>query len=199
MRPILIVDFEATCWGPDTLPPSVPAGRAYASEIIEFGCALMTRPDRVERTWQTHVRPTDNPLLSDFCTELTGIRQDQADAAPYFIDALELFRDEFGIRGGAQPRFASWGNYDRNALLDECAYRNVEYPFRDDNHVNLKAEAVKALGLKRRMGLSRTLEAIGLAFEGRPHAGVDDAWNIGRVVMEMFRRGWKPPVKRPGS
>ena len=60
MRPILIVDFEATCWGPDTLPPSVPAGRAYASEIIEFGCALMTRPDRVERTWQTHVRPTDN-------------------------------------------------------------------------------------------------------------------------------------------
>ena len=127
------------------------------------------------------------------------IRQDQADAAPYFIDALELFRDEFGIRGGAQPRFASWGNYDRNALLDECAYRNVEYPFRDDNHVNLKAEAVKALGLKRRMGLSRTLEAIGLAFEGRPHAGVDDAWNIGRVVMEMFRRGWKPPVKRPGS
>lgn len=111
-------------------------------------------------------------------------------SAPCFTDALEQFRDEFGIRGGAQPRFGSWGNYDRNALMDECAYLNVEHPFRNDNHVNLKAEAVRPLGLKRRMGLE---------FEGRPHAGVDDAWNIGGVVSEMFRRGWKPPAVRKAS
>lgn len=46
------------------------------------------------------------------------------------------------------------------------------------------------------MGVSRTLEAIGRAFEGRPHSGLDDARNIAHIAIEMIRRGWKPPARK---
>jgi len=118
------------------------------------------------------------------------------DTASIFPLVLEKFRDYFGIRDGAEPRFASWGNYDRNILLDDCAKHDAPYPFRAENHVNLKAEAVNALGLKRRMGVSRTLRAIEMEFEGRPHSGLDDARNISRIAIEMIKRGWKPPVRK---
>lgn len=197
MRPLLIIDFEATCWGPEDRPPPAPDGRMYANEIVEFGCALLDdKGQAVDRAWQSYVRPVLHPTLTAFCTELTGIQQHQVDEAPLFPEALEAFREAFGIRGGAEPRFASWGNFDRNILLDDCNTHGVTYPFRPENHLNLKAEAVKALGLKKRMGVQRTLDAIGLTFEGRPHSGIDDAKNIARIAIEMVRRGWKPPTPR---
>lgn len=109
MHPLLIIDFEATCWGPDQLPPPRKAGSVYASEIIEFGCALLDARG-IERTWQQYVMPVHHGRLTAFCTELTGITQMTVDAAPIFPVALEAFRNAFGIHGGAQPRFASWGN-----------------------------------------------------------------------------------------
>lgn len=197
MRPLLIIDFEATCWGPDQLPPPRKPGSVYTGEIIEFGCALLDDNGHgIERTWQQYVMPVHHGWLTPFCTELTGITQATVDSAPIFPIALEAFRDAFGLHGGAQPRFVSWGNYDRKILLDDCAKHDVAYPFRLDNHVNLKAEAVRALGLERRMGVSRTLEAIGLEFEGRPHSGLDDARNIAHIAIEMLRRGWKPPTRK---
>lgn len=200
MRPLLIIDFEATCWGPDEFPPAPKAGRQYANEIIEFGCALLDDHGKaIAKSWQQYVMPVNHCRLTAFCTELTGIEQATVDAAPTFPIALENFRQYFGIQGGAEPRFASWGNYDRNILLDDCAKHDLPYPFRRANHVNLKAEAVDALGLKRRMGLSRTLKAIGLEFEGSPHSGLDDARNISRIAIEMLKRGWKPPVRKRTS
>ncbi len=159
MRPLLIIDFEATCWGPDQLPPPRKAGSVYASEIIEFGCALLdARGHGIGRTLQQYVMPVQHGRLTAFCVELTGITQPTVDSAPIFPMALAAFRDAFGIHGGAQPRLASWGNYDRNILLDDCAKHHVAYPVRLDNHVSLKSEAVHALGLLRRTG--GTLEAI---------------------------------------
>ena len=187
--------FRSHLLGAGRISATTAAGLHLPGEIIEFGCALLDKRGRaIERTWQQYVRPQCHPQLTDFCTELTGIKQAQVAAAPLFPQALEAFRDTFGIRGGNEPRFASWGNYDRNILADDCRKHALDYPFRRRNHVNLKAEAVGALGLEKRMGVSRTLKAIGLEFEGQPHSGVDDAWNTGRIVLEMLKRGWKPPV-----
>lgn len=195
MQPLLIIDFEATCWGDglDT-PPRIEDHR-YVGEIIEFGCVLMGGDGMaIERTWQQYVRPVFNQALSPFCTELTGITQAAVDGAPTFPDALHNFCVAFDLPGDSQPCFASWGNYDRNALMDDCAKHGTAYPFSEDNHINLKAEAKRVFGFKKRMGVSLTLEAIGLEFEGRPHSSVDDAYNIGRITLEMFRHGWRPPV-----
>lgn len=195
MRPILVIDVEATCWSgdPDPEPPK-PEGRRYTGEIIELGCALIDATGRAAgQPWHTYVRPAMNPTLSRFCTELTEITQDQVDAAPHFPAALNAFLAEYSLQRGNDPWFGSWGNFDRHILLDDCRTHGVQYPFALSNHVNLKAEAKRALGLNKRMGLQRALKAIGIAFEGRLHTAVDDVHNIRRIVLEMLRRGWQPP------
>lgn len=43
--------------------------------------------------FRSYVKPTVNPQLSEFCTKLTGIRQETIDESPPFIDVLNLFQD----------------------------------------------------------------------------------------------------------
>lgn len=66
---LLVLDFEATC-GTKGYEPK-------PQEIIEFPCALLNvkRGFQVEAIFHEYVRPTHHPLLSTFCTELTGITQ----------------------------------------------------------------------------------------------------------------------------
>jgi hypothetical protein len=63
----LILDFEATC----------DEGRSFGPpEIIEFPTVLFNaRTWTVEDEFHHYVKPTVNPILTPFCTELTGIQQ----------------------------------------------------------------------------------------------------------------------------
>ena len=66
-RPIdyfLVLDFEATCDDGSRLKPQ---------EIIEFPVLKVNaRTLKTEAEFHTYVRPTFHPVLTAFCTELTG-------------------------------------------------------------------------------------------------------------------------------
>ena len=67
---VVIVDLEATCQrerNPD-----------FISEIIEIG-AVKIENDTVVEEMSLFVKPTINPILTDFCTELTSITQEDVD------------------------------------------------------------------------------------------------------------------------
>jgi ERI1 exoribonuclease 2 len=54
-------------------------------EVIEFPAVLFDAnagsvPDDPLAVFHEYVMPTEEPVLSKFCTELTGIRQEQVDA-----------------------------------------------------------------------------------------------------------------------
>jgi inhibitor of KinA sporulation pathway (predicted exonuclease) len=75
-----VLDFEASCW---------QSGNRGNMEVIEFPSVL----GRLEGStlinvaeFQQYVRPVIVPELSQFCTELTGIRQEQVDNATPFPD-----------------------------------------------------------------------------------------------------------------
>ena len=81
---LLVIDFEATC---DVAEPD------YPHEIIEFPCvAVETETGCIVSEFQTFVRPIRNPKLTEFCKELTGIRQEDVDAAPLLPEAITMFR-----------------------------------------------------------------------------------------------------------
>src|SRR5687767_11645296 len=103
-RRIVVVDVEATCWKKGVF--------SRKKETIEIGAVLLLI-DRAESRWpefQTFVRPLRLPRLSSFCRELTGITQENVDAAPAFPEALRLFLE------WAQPLervvLATWSRYD---------------------------------------------------------------------------------------
>ncbi|MQY09498.1 3'-5' exonuclease [Actinomadura macrotermitis] len=181
MGPLLnVVDVEATCWdGP------VPPGQT--NEIIEIGLCVVDL-DAGERVAKHRVlvRP-QRSKVSAFCTELTGLTQEEVDAGLRFAEACALLGREH--QAGSRP-WASWGDYDRKQFERQCG-GGVRYPF-GRSHTNAKAVFTEAHGLRRRPGMAQALRHAGLPLEGRHHSGADDAWNIGALVLEVLARGAWP-------
>ncbi|MFI6166846.1 exonuclease domain-containing protein [Nocardia sp. NPDC051052] len=176
-----VIDVEATCWDGATPPGAV-------SEIIEIGLTVvdLTSGERRDKH-RILVRPARS-TVSEFCTELTGLTQDEVDTGVSFADACRLLATEH--QAGIRP-WASWGDYDRKQFLSQCDVTATEYPF-GHRHTNAKLVFSEAYGLKRRQGMAGALHIAGLPLEGRHHRGEDDAWNIAALVLDIAGRGaWR--------
>ena len=169
-----VVDVEATCWAG---PP--PAGQV--NEIIAIGVCVVDVVARTRvRRDEILVRPARS-RVSEFCTELTGLTQEQVDAGLSFASACS----ELVARHDAGSRpWTSWGEYDRKQFQRQCAASGVPYPF-SPSHVNAKAAFASASG-RRPMGMAGALTHAGLPLEGRHHNGGDDAWNIAALVLHLI-------------
>ncbi|KAH9946291.1 ribonuclease H-like domain-containing protein [Epithele typhae] len=218
----LVLDVEATC--------IQGAGFDYPNEIIEWPVCLLRWTDKTNKgkartlevvdEFRSFVRPTWRPQLSSFCHALTGITQEQVDAAPTFPDVLQSFRkflEKHKLIDATGQRishfcFCTDGPYDiRDFVVKQCFMSRITIPpwltwdIMDvrrvvgewQDSVTASTAAPRPNGVisrPRRMtfSLQRQLHALGLApFEGRQHSGIDDTRNISRLVVELARRGWK--------
>lgn len=173
----LVIDVESTCW--EHKPP-----RGQTSEIIEVGLCVVDLQllERRERR-SIMVRPGMSEV-SEFCTQLTGITPDMlSDAAP-LSDALQLLHDEFRC---SERLFASWGDYDRNQFMRNCRTYNLKYPF-GPTHLNVKNLFSAAFGLTCELGIDAACARLGVTMEGTHHRGVDDAWNVARILCLLLKR-----------
>jgi inhibitor of KinA sporulation pathway (predicted exonuclease) len=172
-RKLLIVDLEATCW-------DRPEHASERMETIEIGALCIdVESSAAPREFQTFVRPVREPRLSEYCTRLTSIRQDDVDAAQPF--AVEFGKFLQWIGDPTSVRFASWGGYDRQQLLRDCAHHRVAFPFGED-HLNLKHHCSAKLG-SRPAGMAQALSKAGIELSGTHHRALDDARNIWRLVQ----------------
>ncbi|MCP2339551.1 3'-5' exonuclease [Actinomadura rupiterrae] len=187
-RYLNVVDVEATCW----------EGRRpqdQVSEIIEIGLCVvdLLARERVEKH-RILVRP-ERSRVSEFCTQLTGLTQDEVDTGISFPEACALLEREHSAH---TRTWASWGDYDRKQFERQTASVGVRYPF-GRRHVNTKALWSEAHGLRRKLGMAGALEHAGLPLEGRHHSGADDAWNIAALVLRLVQRDDWPTGPRPGA
>ncbi|MCX4546331.1 3'-5' exonuclease [Streptomyces sp. NBC_01565] len=176
-----VVDVEATCWAGSRPPGAV-------SEIIEIGLTVIDL-DACERRSRHRilVRPVRS-TVSAFCTELTGLTQDEVDRGVGFAEACRLLAAEH--QAGARP-WVSWGDYDRHQFTRQCQATRTTYPF-GRHHSNAKAVFTEAYGLRKRPGMAQALQIAGRRLEGRHHRGEDDAWNIAALVLHLSGRGAWP-------
>lgn len=181
---MLIVDIEATCW--EGNPPS-----GQESEIIEIGiCTLSLESGEVGEKHSILVRP-QRSTVSEFCTKLTTLTQEQVDKGVSFETACQILRDQFD---SANRVWGSWGDYDRKMFVAQCHSFQVEYPF-SKNHINIKKLFRKTFHEKKPMGMAQALSWLELPLTGTHHRGDDDAYNIARIASvilqqrgrEMFR------------
>ncbi|GAB2663832.1 3'-5' exonuclease [Nocardia goodfellowii] len=176
-----VVDVEATCWA-DSTPPGM------VNEIIEIGLTVVDL-DAGERIAKHRilVRP-ERSVVSEFCTELTGLTQAEVDTGRSFAEACQLLVTEH--RAAVRP-WASWGDYDRKQFITQCRATNTPYPF-NSRHTNAKLLFSEAYNLRRRQGMAGALGIAGLPLEGRHHSGADDAWNIAALVLDIVGRNvWR--------
>jgi inhibitor of KinA sporulation pathway (predicted exonuclease) len=176
----LVVDLEATCW-------DRPEDRQ--SEIIEIGAVAVDALGYPMDEFQSFVRPILHPQLSEFCTQLTGIRQVDVDRARLFPEVLADLERWFEALGPLV--FCSWGNYDRRQLRQDCELNGVPYPFSDE-HINLKIACSRILSRRRGMGMAKALRVLGIELEGQHHRAIDDARNIARILQRMLQAAPDP-------
>ena len=182
----VVVDFEATCEEKNT--PD------YPHEIIEFpGVIVDGNTGEMVDTWQKYCRPTINTTLSEFCTTLTGIRQETVDTAETFPSVLRQFNNWLDSHSlGAEHTFAlvTDGPFDVGRFLKlSCDQHCLEIPVWARKWVNLRKGFANfyrwtsgSQNQPKLPGLQTMLSRLDLEFIGSPHCGLDDARNIARVV-----------------
>ncbi len=188
--PILVVDLEATCSNDETIPPE-------DMETIEIGACWIDTNGIVIDRFQSFVRPTANPELTDFCISLTGITQENVDSAPLFqeaADLLRLFVERYQAPGSS---WASWGAYDRKQFERDSCRHGVAEPIALP-HQNAKRMFAKTQRIGKEVGMAKACEMAGLELEGAHHRALDDALNISRLLpwalgLKYLKRHDTPP------
>jgi inhibitor of KinA sporulation pathway (predicted exonuclease) len=188
---VIVLDFEATCQ---------PGGAPRPQEVIEFPSVLVSLRERaVVDTFSSFVRPVHHPTLSEFCTELTGIRQEDVDGAPTFVEVLarhQAWLAGHGLLGPADaPRFGfvTCGDWDLATMLPvQCAAASLgmhELPRVYRRWINVKKIYMEQMKASKGDGMPAMLRGLGLALEGRHHRGIDDCHNIARIALALADRG----------
>ena len=173
---INVIDIEATCW-------DYPAPEKIAT-TIEIGITVVEM-DTIKINNSTSVYiSVDSDQISSFCTQLTGITPEliAAEGIP-FMEAINLLKRTHRIHN--RP-WISWGDYDINQLRRDCEknnliYEKVFYP----RHANLKLWFSLMYGLTKELSVGKALEYINSPFEGSPHSGKDDAYNIAKIFKRI--------------
>jgi len=181
-----VLDFEATCGS--------KAGEFEPQEVIELPIVLVCPQKRVVvAEFRTYVRPLFRPELTEFCTELTGIRQSQVDEAPAwpeaFAQAQAWLDAHLAAEGFRHCVFVTCGDWDlQTMLVNQCALSQQRIPDRFREWLNIKS-LFRNITHKRGGSMKMMLNELGLPLHGRHHSGLDDSRNIASILIELLRRG----------
>ncbi|NXD63132.1 ERI2 exoribonuclease, partial [Eolophus roseicapillus] len=196
---LIVIDFEATCWQ--------DAARR-APEIVEFPAVLLnTSTGEIESEFHTYVQPQEHPILSEFCTELTGITQNQVDEAvplniclSQFLKWIQKIQMEKKIifctdilsnstSEGKACTFVTWTDWDLGVCLHyECKRKQLRKPDILNSWIDLKA-TYRVFYNRKPKGLNGALQDLGIAFTGREHSGLDDSRNTAHLAWRLICDG----------
>ncbi len=188
---LCVLDFEATCWNDDSVSKE-------QMEIIEFPSVLY-KINEVNSTqtfvseFAKYVKPTLNPKLSAFCTELTGIQQSTVDLAET-IDKVYSQHIQWltsNVPVGSELVFATCGKWDLLTQLPrEIKNKKLKKSSFYSKVIDVKTEFEYFYKTKAG-GMTGMLDKLGMKLEGRHHSGIDDTRNIAKIILHLIKSGHK--------
>lgn len=171
----IILDLEATCDDKTQIQ----------NEIIEIGAVKVTKDLKVIGEFQSFIKPKLNPILTEFCKDLTKIKQSDVDTSKVFTEVLP----EFIKFCGDDYFLCSWGFYDKNQFIKDCQLHKLDTKW-VEKHISLKHQHQSFSKLRKGVGVQRALSMINERFEGTHHRGIDDAKNITKIFIKHFDK-WR--------
>ncbi|XP_074821431.1 ERI1 exoribonuclease 2 isoform X1 [Natator depressus] len=205
---LIIIDFESTCWKDGKYH--------YSQEIIEFPAVLLnTSTGEIESEFHMYVQPQEHPILSEFCTELTGIKQNQVDEGVPLNICLSQFSkwiqkiqkekkiifnsdvSSHSVSEAKSSTFVTWSDWDLGVCLQyECKRKQLRKPDILNSWIDLRA-TYKLFYTRKPKGLNGALQDLGIEFAGREHSefmiisseGLDDSRNTARLAWRMICDG----------
>uniref|UniRef100_A0A8C3VZT7 ERI1 exoribonuclease 2 n=1 Tax=Catagonus wagneri TaxID=51154 RepID=A0A8C3VZT7_9CETA len=204
---LIVIDFESTCWN--------DGKRHRSQEIIEFPAVLLnTSTGEIESEFHAYVQPQEHPILSEFCMELTGIKQAQVDEGvplkiclSQFCKWIQKIQQEKKIIFATRIpdistsevklcAFVTWSDWDLGVCLEyECKRKQLLKPVFLNSWIDLRV-TYKIFYKRKPKGLSGALQEVGIEFLGREHFGLDDSRNTAFLAWKMIRDGCVMKVTR---
>lgn len=176
-----IIDIESTCWeghGAEARKPQM--------ETIEIGVAMFNEETKeIQARASFFIKPMLVDELSDFCTKLTSIKYDDCLKNAHGFPVVWLnFIDWCRNRSEDElPVFACWGRFDNDRLRNDCGrFKRTLWEPNWDSFINIKQKLVDRHGFKR-CSVEKALRVLNMPFEGTPHRGIDDAYNIAKIYQ----------------
>nr|AAW27567.1 SJCHGC03520 protein [Schistosoma japonicum] len=186
----MVLDFEATCEKDIKIPDP---------EIIEFPVLMVNAYTlHTESIFHHYVRPTINPVLSDFCTELTGIIQSMIEdepELPSILKMFDLFLDKNNLKICPYKfAFVTCGDWDLKIMLpQQCKLLGIDVPDCFKQWINLKQVYCDVMG-QFPFSMMSMLAGLNIKHTGRHHSGIDDCRNIANILCELIRCGATPDI-----
>lgn len=186
---ICVLDFEATCWNDKNIDKS-------EIEIIEFPSILFkldSTNKKLEKISEFHeyVKPVIHPILSDFCTQLTGIKQEVVDNSDVFANVFKRHNEWLKkyVKNFDELVFLTCGAWDLKTQLPR-ELKNKKLKNREEYkyYINIKDEFEYFYKTKAN-GMIAMLQYLKLSLDGRHHSGIDDCRNISKILIKMVNDG----------
>ncbi|KAG8513610.1 ERI1 exoribonuclease 2, partial [Galemys pyrenaicus] len=204
---LIVIDFESTCWN--------DGQRHHSQEIIEFPAVLLnTSTGEIESEFHAYVQPEEHPVLSEFCMELTGIKQAQVNEGVPLKICLSQFckwihkiqqQKKITFATGVSDlstseaklcAFVTWSDWDLGVCLEyECKRKQLLKPVFLNSWIDLRV-TYKIFYKRKPKGLSGALKEVGIEFSGREHSGLDDSRNTALLAWKMIRDGCVMKITR---
>lgn len=184
-RDIVVFDLEFTAW--EGSQARRWTGPGEYMEIVQFGATRLDAAyDLAEgRAWRQLVRPTRNPVLSDYFIDLTGIAQDHLDAEGVsFAEALDCFAAFVDGAG-----LVLCNGHDAAIVRENCRLNDLETPSFLAGCRNVGPALAREAGGS---GGHVASSALPDAFPGVPrlhaHDALDDARMVAAAVIHLLNR-----------
>ena len=165
-------------------------------EIIEFPSVLYKIDHRETITFvdefHEYVRPVNHPILTEFCTELTGIKQETVDSAD-ILENVWMRHSEWLRKHANSERVVimTCGAWDLRTMLPlEVKNKGLQrlYAHHYKQYCNIKEVFQMHYGRKAG-GMTDMLTKLNIELTGRHHSGIDDTRNIAKIFLEMKQNG----------
>lgn len=171
----IVIDLEATCWEDAQF-------QKENSEIIEIGVSLVDFSTKSIIKSKRYLIKPKKSTVSEYCTNLTGITQDQLNK-----EGLDLTKASKMIRQDFNPTNIAWGGWgdDLTALKKACESQNAVFPF-SSSYTDIGFLYSLSKGESKKWNLENALQNEQMNFIGKPHTGVDDAFNTARLFIKML-------------
>ena len=179
---ICVIDLELTCWDDKE-------HTHQDMEIIEIGIAYCNLQYKILDEIEIFVKPWHNPILSDYCKELTHIKQEDVDNSKNLCVSVSQLMEK--LPDPKEFIFASWGNdpiWLQKELEKKC-YKNCNngkwhgYTEFDPRFINIKlCDKIKN---NKKRGLKKTLRSYGIEQIQPAHRALPDALSTALLAKEM--------------
>jgi inhibitor of KinA sporulation pathway (predicted exonuclease) len=174
----LVIDLEAT---------TDDDSKGFGHEMIEIGAVLVAGDGMrfVNGEFSSFCKPAKNPVLTDFCKQLTHISQEDVDNAPGFVEVmrnLERWLSAAHQLDLNELILCSWGE-DNKLLRSHCNELGIPYKFGPARNIALD---YKAKFKKKHASLSSAIEFFKLQFKGIPHRALSDADNTAVIFSNYI-------------